>query len=179
MPRERYHPHTMGAKRPRGKQAVAAEAWRLMAGFTADKFQSGALFAAARDLGLTPGHMKAMAVLDPEEPRPMGALADALLCDASMVTFLVDRLEDRGLVERRTLPSDRRVKTLILTPLGIQTRERLAGSMLAPPDALLALDAASLETLLGVLRKLPAPSRPFWPGGAARRDETPRRSPVG
>ena len=40
----------------------------------------------------------------PERPLPMGRLACALGCDASNVTGIVDRLEQRGLIERR--PSD-------------------------------------------------------------------------
>ena len=40
----------------------------------------------------------------------MRHLASLLKCDPSNVTFLVDRLEERGLVERQTDPADRRVK---------------------------------------------------------------------
>ena len=141
---------------------MAAEVWRLMAAFTSDAFQSGGRLAALREMGLTPGHLKALTVLDPDEPRPMRALADSLACDASTVTWLADGLEERGLVERRALPNDRRVKTLALTPLGVKTQRRLAESMLEPPDALCQLDAASLEQLRDVLRKLPEPERPFW-----------------
>ena len=119
----------MNAKRPRptgttGKSDVAAEAWRLMAEFSFAEFKNPGQLEILREMCLTPGHLKALAVLDPDEPRPMRAMADALACDASMVTWLVDRLEERGLVERRTSPTDRRVKTLILTPLGIRTRVR-------------------------------------------------------
>jgi DNA-binding MarR family transcriptional regulator len=168
-----YDKDAMGGK-AHGKRALAAEVWRLMAGFTTDKLQSGGLFALARELGLSPGHVKALGVLDPDEPKPMRALADALVCDASMVTWLVDRLEERGLVERRTLPADRRVKTLILTPLGIETRTRLAETMHEPPEALMELDVGRLEALRGALRELPAPTRPLWAGSEGRTEPTPR-----
>jgi DNA-binding MarR family transcriptional regulator len=108
------------------------------------------------ELRLTPGHVRALSILDPAEPRPMRAMASALCCDASMATWLVDRLEERGLVERQTPPNDRRVKTIVLTPLGIRTRERLRESFYDPPDALMDLDARSLEALRSELRKLPA-----------------------
>jgi DNA-binding MarR family transcriptional regulator len=36
---------------------------------------------------------------------------------------LIDRLERHGAVERRPDPSDRRVKSLALTPEGIRLRE--------------------------------------------------------
>jgi hypothetical protein len=42
----------------------------------------------------------------------MRALASVLCRDASMATWLVDRLEERGLAQRRTPPNDRRVKTV-------------------------------------------------------------------
>src|SRR5207244_7686400 len=104
-----------------------------MAGFTFTKFQGSEHVAILRGLGLTPGHMKALSLLDPDEPRPMRAMADSLACDASMVTWLVDRLEERGLVERKTSPADRRVKTLVLTPRGIRTRNRLLEALQTPP----------------------------------------------
>lgn len=85
----------------------------------------------------------------------MRAMADGLSCDASVATWLVDRLEERGLVERRTPPSDRRVKTIVLTPLGIRTRERLRESFYEPPAELMNLDLASLQALADALRKLP------------------------
>jgi DNA-binding MarR family transcriptional regulator len=160
----------MSTIRAHDRRAVAAEVWRLLAGFTAAKMQSGLHSAAAREHGLSPGHMKALSMLDPDEPKPMRALADALVCDASTVTWLVDRLEERGLVERRPLPEDRRVKTLILTPLGIRTREELSRALYEPPDELLALDPAALETLRDALRALPAPVKPFWSGGPPRGD---------
>ena len=133
----------MGVSRPSTKQAIASE------------------------LGLTPGHMKALAVLDADEPRPMRAMADALSCDASMVTWLVDRMEERGLVERLALPSDRRVKTVALTPLGVDTRDRLMSALYEPPAELLSLDTTSLETLRSQLSKLPAASGSLWSRGSA------------
>lgn len=143
---------------PHAKQALAAEVWKLMADFASAGFRNSAQAEVMSELGLTPAHLRALAILDPDQPRPMRAMADVLCCDASMATWLVDRLEERGLVERRTPPTDRRVKTIVLTPLGIKTRQRLRESRYEPPNALLDLDLASLESLLRELRKLPAPS---------------------
>lgn len=166
----------MNARRPAPersvKSEVAAEAWRLMAEFSFAEFRNSGQLDILREMGLTPGHLKALSVLNPDEPRPMRAMADALSCDASLVTWLVDRLEERGLVERHTSPTDRRVKTLILTPLGIRTRLRLEEAMYKPPSALAALDLASLEALRAALRKLPAPERPFWSSPPAEHSES-------
>src|SRR5438552_3472984 len=104
----------MGVSRPSTKQAIASEVWRMLAEFTFIMIQSCEHFGDLRELGLYPGYMMALAVLDGDEPWPMRAMADALSCDASMVTWLVDRMEERGLVERLALPSDRRVKTVAL-----------------------------------------------------------------
>jgi DNA-binding MarR family transcriptional regulator len=151
----------MGADRST-KRATASEVWRMLAEFTFTRFQSGGHLAILRELGLTPGHMKALAVLDPAEPRPMRSLADTLSCDASMVTWLVDRLEERGLVRRQGLPSDRRVKTVALTRLGVETRDRLLSALYEPPAELLSLDAASLEALRTQLSKLPFAPGSLW-----------------
>jgi DNA-binding MarR family transcriptional regulator len=161
-----YDDHGMSA---RSKRDLAGEVWQLMARFTIEKFQRGGHLETLREQGLTPGHLKTLSVLDPAEPRPMGAMAELLRCDASQVTWLVDRLEERGFVERRTLPTDRRVKTIALTTAGVEYRRRLLSEMFVPPEELLALDATTLQTLLDQLEKLPAPTGDTWPVGANAR----------
>ncbi|WP_217240534.1 MarR family winged helix-turn-helix transcriptional regulator [Streptomyces sp. AC555_RSS877] len=52
------------------------------------------------------------------EPLPMRKLAQKLKCEPSNVTGIVDRLESRGLVERRADPVDRRVKVAAATEEG-------------------------------------------------------------
>jgi DNA-binding MarR family transcriptional regulator len=139
------------------KRVLATEVWKLLADFAAANFRQSAQAQLMEELGLTPAHYRALSILDPDRPRPMRAMASRLCCDASMATWLVDRLEEKGLAERRTPPSDRRVKTIVLTPLGIATRERLRASFYDPPAALMDLDVISLESLRTELRKLPAP----------------------
>jgi DNA-binding MarR family transcriptional regulator len=64
-------------------------------------------------------------------PSPMRRLAVQMNCEASNLTGLVDRLEARGLVERRPFPEDRRVKCVALTDageeLGRQVWQEVAG----------------------------------------------------
>lgn len=50
----------------------------------------------------------------------MGQLAQTLICDASNVTGIVDRLEALALIIRQDNAQDRRVKTLCLTEKGQQ-----------------------------------------------------------
>jgi len=106
------------------------------------------------DLGLTPGHMKALLMLEPGTQRPMGALAEHFGCDASTMTWLIDRLEERGLVERRNLPKDRRVKAIALTPRGIETKAELEGRLYEAPAEILALDGSLLAALETALEQL-------------------------
>jgi DNA-binding MarR family transcriptional regulator len=142
----------MGADQPRGKRALAADVWRLMAECSMAQF--GRASEMLQPLGLTPGHVKLMMKLEEGEGRAMGSLAQSFHCDASTMTWLVDRLEERGLVERRMLPSDRRVKAVALTPQGAVTKAELMDRMFQPPDELLALDSAALELLEETLTKI-------------------------
>lgn len=152
----------------RSKRDVAGDVWRLMARFTLERFQRGGHLAILREEGLTPGHLKVLSILDPELPQPMGVLADRMQVDASQMTWLVDRLEERGYAERRPLPTDRRVKTIAITPTGLALRTRLQFEMFQPPDDLVALDAATLEALREQLEKLPPPTGALWPEPAPR-----------
>ncbi|GGU16156.1 MarR family transcriptional regulator [Streptomyces lateritius] len=63
------------------------------------------------------------------EPVPMRKIAQKLKCEPSNVTGIVDRLESRGLVERRPDPADRRVKLAATTPEGRDTARRLRDSL--------------------------------------------------
>ena len=63
----------------------------------------------------------------------MRELAQEWLCDASNATFIVDRLEERGLAERRSVPTDRRVKMVVLTARGNRMRGRVLERFFEPP----------------------------------------------
>ena len=79
-----------------------------------------------RELELTIPLANALWKLNPGAPAPsMREVAASLRCDPSTVTFLADRLEKRGLVERRVNPANRRSNTLVLTPKGVKVRRKL------------------------------------------------------
>ena len=104
-------------------------------------------------LGLGFAQAHALRMLDPDEPIAMSALAERLFCDASNVTGLVDRLEARGLVERRSTEKDRRVKALTLTPAGVALRDQVLAVMSEPPEAIAALPAADQRALRDILAR--------------------------
>lgn len=88
-----------------------------------------------------------------EGPLAMSTLANYLSCDASNVTGLVDRMEARGLVERRSSEQDRRVKMLVLTQSGVALRERLLERMAEPPELIASLSDDDLRSLRDIMRR--------------------------
>jgi DNA-binding MarR family transcriptional regulator len=130
---------------------VAEEAWRLLLELARQKHS--VLVPALAEFDLTPVQAHALRLLDPERPIAMSALADALYCHASNVTGIVDRLEARGLVERRIGREDRRVKTLALTQAGTRVRSRVVELMRTPPPEIAALSASDQRALRDVLSR--------------------------
>ena len=63
-------------------------------------------------------HLQVLTVLETEGPVPMGALADSLDVSQASATGIVDRMEQRGLIERRRDDEDRRVIRVALTEAG-------------------------------------------------------------
>jgi DNA-binding MarR family transcriptional regulator len=121
--------------------------------------QIGKRMGVLAEFGLTPGHFKALQMLEPGEPRTMGACAEALACDASTATWLIDRLEERGLVERQASSVDRRVKSVVLTPQGIKVKQQIGKKFYEPPEALLELDDKTLARLDGYFGALERSAR--------------------
>ena len=93
------------------------------------------------------------------EAVPMRDLAGRLQCDPSNVTFLADRLEERGLIERRPDLSDRRVKLLALTPAGLAVRMRIVQAA-ATSSPLARLSPADQQRLCRLLGKCLQPEQP-------------------
>lgn len=137
---------------PRKSVSGACEAWHLLVRLSLS--QRASLPTVAAELELSPAQCHLLNVLTPDDPLPMKRLADALSCDASNITGLVDRLEARGLVVRRASPTDRRVKVLSLTTLGTKVRAVLLERMTTPPPSLRRLTAAEQEQLASILRRL-------------------------
>jgi MarR family transcriptional regulator, organic hydroperoxide resistance regulator len=131
---------------------VAQEIWELLVELSMSLVRQRFL-AAVTELGLSFPQAHALKVLRPGHPIAMRELADGLHCDPSNITGIVDRLGDRGLVERGSAPGDRRVKILMLTEEGTALRMRLLDRLSEPPPGLGRLTLDEQRHLLQLLRR--------------------------
>lgn len=137
------------------------EAWGLMVGVFMSMRTSW--LAAAVAEGLTPPQAITLMRLHPDNPPSLGDLAKQMHCDASYATALADRLEERGLAERRVSAGDRRVKELVPTAAGLAARERLHDAYLTGPAGLADLTTEEAEVFLRIATKLSESVDPSLP----------------
>lgn len=146
------HGTKQGFSRADSARDPAGEAWAVLLEFLRDQRSRYAEAAAAFDL--SPVQASTLTRLEPETPMAMSALAGALSCDASNVTGIVDRLEARGLIERRSADNDRRVKMLAVTAKGARLRGRLLARLHEPPESIAALSRADQRALRDILTRV-------------------------
>ena len=140
-----------GAPAPDLSAEAAQAVWAAMCELVLDNERRREVVDA---VGLSFGRVRALRRLL-GGPLSMGELASALTIDAPNATTVVDDLEGLGLVRRRPHPTDRRAKLVELTRKGRDIARRAETVLGRPPDALLTLEPADLETLdriLGPLR---------------------------
>jgi DNA-binding MarR family transcriptional regulator len=132
-------------------QSPAAEAWSLLQTLMFD-VQRPRFITLCSEFDMTPPQLMTLRRLDADTPVPTSEVARWLTCDASNVTGIVDRLEARGLVERRPDPGDRRLKMLALTDEGVALRDEIVRRLAMPPEPLAALPRADQRALRDILR---------------------------
>ncbi|XIE78404.1 MarR family winged helix-turn-helix transcriptional regulator [Streptomyces sp. SBR177] len=88
------------------------------------------------------------------EPTPMRKIAEQLKCEPSNVTGIIDRLESRGLVERRPDPADRRVKVAAPTEQGRETARRLRDALRFAREPLGELTETERTLLRDLLKRM-------------------------
>ncbi|MEU1622189.1 MarR family transcriptional regulator [Streptomyces sp. NPDC005722] len=102
-------------------------------------------------LGLTVPQVTALREMT--GPMTMRELAERMNCEPSNTTFVIDRLEKQGLVERRAHPTDRRAKQLVLTGEGSSLRDQVL-EVLAQDSPLAGLDPQEQLLLRDLLERV-------------------------
>jgi DNA-binding MarR family transcriptional regulator len=107
------------------------------------------------EAGLNPPLFRVLNLVDAAEGRSQQAIGAAIEVPAPRMVALVDELEERGLVERRPDPKDRRVRALYLTRKGRAALAR--GREIArrhEEELTRGMAVADRERLVGLLQKI-------------------------
>lgn len=108
-----------------------------------------------REHGLTHAQWRTLILLREREGVTPGDVASILATDTAAVTRMIDRLETKGLCQRRRLDGDRRMVALVLTDTGRRTLDLtngLASAVIA--DQFAAVEAQELTLFGDVLRRI-------------------------
>lgn len=133
---------------------AAREAWRTILAIMWQGEAAGRMRDVCQSIGIAPSMIKSLMHLEEDAPQAMRDLADSWGCDASYVTALIDDLEARGFAERRPHPSDRRVKTVVLTAEGAEVRRRITSRLWEPPAGFSSLSCDEQRQLCELLNKV-------------------------
>jgi DNA-binding MarR family transcriptional regulator len=148
--RQSARKRSAGATDAAGRRAtplalLAGEIWGAMVHAVMARKEHMVAVAAMYELTLSQAHLLRLLQFGPA--RTMTSIAEALACDASNVTGIVDKLESRGLIMRGNASHDRRIKTIFLTAQGNAVVTELTAAFLEPPAELRKLSETHLKKL--------------------------------
>jgi DNA-binding MarR family transcriptional regulator len=145
-------------------------------------------------LGLSPRGWGVLSTLVESGPLTQIELATTMSIDRTAMVYLIDELEEHGLVERVRHPQDRRAFLIHLTGSGQDTQRRAAAALDGATETLLTpLDSAERQQLVALLAKVaahwqeagagsaqtrPAAAGPGEPGPSRRPRRTPASRPA-
>ncbi|AEV73713.1 transcriptional regulator [Mycolicibacterium rhodesiae NBB3] len=135
----------------------ADEVWRVMTTLVTDNCDSWRR-ATADQTGLPFSRIRILLRLA-RGSMTVKEVAQAVTIDAPAATVAVNDLEDRGLVMRQTIPTNRRCKVVSLTDRGWSMVAAIHGIDDPAPEALAALDSNELKALRVAIAKISAPAK--------------------
>jgi DNA-binding MarR family transcriptional regulator len=135
----------------------ADEVWRVMTTLVTDNRDSWRR-ATADQTGLPFSRIRILLRLA-RGSMTVKEVAQAVTIDAPAATVAVNDLEDRGLVMRQTIPTNRRCKVVSLTDRGWSMVAAIHGIDDPAPEALAALDSNELKALRDAIAKISAPAK--------------------
>jgi DNA-binding MarR family transcriptional regulator len=134
------------------RNPLADEVWRAMAAAVIDNRDAWRR-AVIEETGLPFSRIRIVRRLA-RRPMTVKQVAEAATIDAPAATVAVNDLEDRGLVVRKTDPTNRRCKVVSLTDAGREMVQVINGIDDPAPDALASLDDRELKALKAIINKL-------------------------
>jgi DNA-binding MarR family transcriptional regulator len=134
------------------RNQLADEVWRAMAAAVIDNRDAWRR-AVIEETGLPFSRIRIVRRLA-RRPMTVKQVAEAATIDAPAATVAVNDLEDRGLVVRKTDPTNRRCKVVSLTDAGREMVQVINGIDDPAPDALASLDDRELKALKAIIDKL-------------------------
>jgi DNA-binding MarR family transcriptional regulator len=106
---------------------------------------------------LTPTQISVLATISREGPTPMALLAERESLNPTMLSRVIGKLADAGLIRRSTAPGDRRSALVAVTARGRALRERIHRERSATlASALAALSPAERDAIEDALPALEA-----------------------
>lgn len=162
MPKPKDAPPATTADLPADQQ-VALKLWVTLArAFDAVHQQA---IADARDAGLSIGEFAVLELLYHRGQTLLGEIQKRILVSSGGITFLVDKLTEKGLVERRNCPDDRRARYAALTREGTRLMRRIFPKHARRiTDALRGLDLSQQREATRLLKQLGLAAAALDPG---------------
>ena len=143
-----------------------------------------------RSMGLTPAQFDVIAELGGTSGMTAVELSQSTLLAKASLTGIIDRLEEKGLVDRQPVPEDRRAMNIRLTKTGIEVHRQcfpLQANVMRPyfSEALNKEEIKKLREMLvrlrdscrnGVPDNQSAPKRPFLSRTGSQKRQTATKS---
>lgn len=105
--------------------------------------------------GLSGAEFGALEALYHRGPMLLGEVKQKILVSSGGITYVIDRLAEKGLVERRACPGDRRASFAALTPAGESLMQRIFPEHARRLEEVLStLGPEEQETAIALLRTL-------------------------
>ncbi|WP_068673390.1 MarR family winged helix-turn-helix transcriptional regulator [Oceanobacillus sp. Castelsardo] len=108
-----------------------------------------------RCLGLNPTEFAVLELIYNKGDQPIQKIGEKVLIASSSTTYVVDKLEKKGLIKRNPCPTDRRITYAGLTPDGKDLMDEIFPKHKTTIQQILAgLDVNEKETMIQQLKKL-------------------------